>query len=81
MVVGDFDTILDGFGARWDETETIDGELVWLKPRQYSAALDRIDQFENVPFLFRRIVVSVEAEGNVLEAWAYTYTHASHTIR
>ena len=57
------------------------GEIVWLKPSTFSAALDRIDQYENVPFLFRRIVVNVEVEGKDVEAWAYTYTHASHAVR
>lgn len=57
------------------------GEVVWLKPSTYTATLDRIDQYENVPFLFRRIVVTVEVEGKDVEAWAYTYTHASHAVR
>jgi gamma-glutamylcyclotransferase (GGCT)/AIG2-like uncharacterized protein YtfP len=59
----------------------LSGEIVWLKPSTYSATLDRVDQYENVPFLFRRIVVSVEVEGKDVEAWAYTYTHASHAVR
>lgn len=29
VVVGEFDTILDGFGARWDETETISFISCW----------------------------------------------------
>ena len=57
------------------------GEIVWLKPSTYAATLDRVDQYENVPFLFRRIAVAVEAEGQTVEAWAYTYTHASHAVR
>ncbi len=64
-----------------EEEGWIDGELVFLKPHAYQAALDRIDQYENVPFLFRRVAVSVEAEGRMVDAWAYTYTHASHAIR
>ena len=60
---------------------SLPGELVYLKPPSYQDALDRIDQYENVPFLFRRIPVTVEAEGQQIEAWAYTYTHASHNIR
>ena len=63
------------------EEGLLPGEIVWLKPSAYAAALDRIDQYENVPFLFRRIVVSVEVEGKDVEAWAYTYTHASHAVR
>ena len=57
------------------------GEIVWLKPSTYAATLDRVDQYENVPFLFRRIAVRVEVEGQAVEAWAYTYTHASHAVR
>jgi len=29
VVIGDFDTILNGFGARWDETETISLKSCW----------------------------------------------------
>ena len=29
----------------------------------------------------RQSVVQVETEGKTVEAWAYTYTHASHAIR
>src|SRR5262249_7482718 len=29
VVIGDFETILNGFGARWDETETISLESCW----------------------------------------------------
>jgi gamma-glutamylcyclotransferase (GGCT)/AIG2-like uncharacterized protein YtfP len=64
-----------------DASSYVDGELVWLKPHAYTQALDRIDQYENVPFLFRRIEVTVEAEGKEIRAWAYTYTHGSHDIR
>jgi len=59
----------------------LDGEIVWLRSATFQAALDRVDQYENVPFLFRRIAVMVETEGQTVEAWAFTYTHASHTIR
>jgi gamma-glutamylcyclotransferase (GGCT)/AIG2-like uncharacterized protein YtfP len=54
---------------------------VWLRPSTFLATLDRVDQYENVPFLFRRIAIEVEVEGKMIEAWAYTYTHASHEIR
>jgi gamma-glutamylcyclotransferase (GGCT)/AIG2-like uncharacterized protein YtfP len=63
-----------------DEQEMVAGELVYVKPSAYAAVLDRVDEYENVPFLFRRVPVTVEAEGGTVEAWAYTYTHASHTI-
>ena len=59
----------------------IDGEIVWLAPSRFQAALDRADEYENVPFLFRRIAVTVETDGQSVEAWAFSYTHASHTIR
>ena len=69
-------------GAVFEDGEGwVDGEIVWLEPSRFGAALDRVDEYENVPFLFRRIAVSVEAEGQTVEAWAFTYTHASHTIR
>ena len=63
-----------------DATGYVDGELMWLAPAAYDAALDRVDEYENVPFLFRRITITVESEGGAVEAWAYTYTHASHEI-
>jgi gamma-glutamylcyclotransferase (GGCT)/AIG2-like uncharacterized protein YtfP len=63
-----------------DSAERVDGELLWLKTAAYAAALDRIDEYENVPFLFRRIAITVESEGGEVQAWAYTYTHASHEI-
>lgn len=59
----------------------LQGEIVWLKPSTFQATLDRVDLYENVPFLFRRIAVTVQVDGQDVEAWAYTYTHASHTIR
>ncbi len=59
----------------------LDGEIVWLESSRFPAALDRADEYENVPFLFRRIAVPVETEGQTVEAWAFSYTHASHTIR
>lgn len=65
---------------RADAGEHVDGELMWLAPAAYEAALDRMDDYENVPFLFRRIVITVESEGAAIKAWAYTYTHASHEI-
>jgi gamma-glutamylcyclotransferase (GGCT)/AIG2-like uncharacterized protein YtfP len=57
------------------------GEVVWLKPSTYAATLGRVDRYENVPFLFRRIAVRVQVDGQDVEAWAYTYTHASHAVR
>ncbi len=61
--------------------DVLDGELLWLRPGRYAETLDRVDQYENVPFLFRRMAVMVEAEGKQIEAWVYSYAHASHAIR
>jgi hypothetical protein len=36
VVVGDFDTILTGFGARWDETETISFKSCWRTFKAFS---------------------------------------------
>jgi LssY C-terminus len=36
VVVGDFDTILNGFGARWDETETISLRSCWRTLKSFS---------------------------------------------
>jgi LssY C-terminus len=35
VVIGEFDTILNGFGARWDETETIDLRSCWRMARAF----------------------------------------------
>jgi hypothetical protein len=35
VVIGDFDTILNGFGARWDETETIDVRSCWRMAKAF----------------------------------------------
>lgn len=59
----------------------LDGEIVWLRPSTFLETLDRVDLYENVPFLFRRILIEVAVDGKMVEAWAYTYTHASHEIR
>jgi LssY C-terminus len=36
VVIGDFDTILNGFGARWDETETISLQSCWRTFKAFS---------------------------------------------
>jgi hypothetical protein len=36
VVVGDFDTVLNGFGARWDETETISLRSCWRTFKAFS---------------------------------------------
>jgi hypothetical protein len=36
VVIGDFDTILHGFGARWDETETISLRSCWRTLKSFS---------------------------------------------
>jgi hypothetical protein len=36
VVVGDFDTVLTGFGARWDETETISPASCWRTVKAFS---------------------------------------------
>jgi hypothetical protein len=36
VVIGDFDTILNGFGARWDETETISLGSCWRTFKAFS---------------------------------------------
>ena len=35
VVIGGFDTILNGFGARWDETETIDVRSCWRMTKAF----------------------------------------------
>src|SRR5208282_4071179 len=40
VVVGDFDTVLHGFGARWDETETISFRSCWRTLRAFALGSD-----------------------------------------
>ena len=63
------------------DAPALPGELVWLRKERFAAAIERVDDYENVPFLFRRVKVEVEAEGTTVTAFAYTYTHASHAIK
>jgi hypothetical protein len=35
VVIGEFNTILNGFGARWDETETIDLRSCWRMAKAF----------------------------------------------
>jgi gamma-glutamylcyclotransferase (GGCT)/AIG2-like uncharacterized protein YtfP len=58
----------------------LDGEIVWLRPTTFLATLDRVDQYEDVPFLFRRIAVMAETGGRRSRRGPTPYTHASHAL-
>lgn len=49
------------------------GNLLWLDPGRFSEAMREMDDFEDVPDLFERVVVEVEAEGRSLRAYAYRW--------
>jgi hypothetical protein len=52
VAIGDFDTILNGFGARWDETETISLASCWRTLKSFS--LGSSYRYSPVSALLRR---------------------------
>ena len=61
-------------GVIFDEkADEIDGELLWLDRRTWGEALRRLDAYEGVPVLFRRITISVDLQGKTREAYAYEW--------
>jgi hypothetical protein len=53
--------------------DEIRGKLLWLSEERYSDAMERIDDFEQVPKLFRRIRISADRQGILEEAYAYEW--------
>lgn len=57
--------------------ESVAGELFELSPGDYQSTMVRCDELEELPpgqlqgDLYRRIVVSVECDGQMLAAWLY----------
>ena len=61
-------------GAVFDGADgLVHGELVWLRPATYAATLGRLDAYEDVPTLFRRVLVVAEVDGERVEASAYEW--------
>lgn len=57
--------------------DVICGELVWVKPEDYSQILARLDALEGHPDYYHRVKrrVTVLPGGNLVQAWIYLGTH------
>lgn len=58
------------FSASGDE---IEGELIWLDREQFEDTIARLDDYEGVPGLFRRVQIRVQTESEEVEAYAYEW--------
>jgi gamma-glutamylcyclotransferase (GGCT)/AIG2-like uncharacterized protein YtfP len=54
-----------------DPVSDISGELVWLIPERFEISLQRANQYEGAPRLYRR--VRIRARAGEKEVWAYAY--------
>jgi gamma-glutamylcyclotransferase (GGCT)/AIG2-like uncharacterized protein YtfP len=61
------------FGSQGD----IPGELLWLDQNAFPDVLERLDAYEGVPSLFRRVRISVTTESGPTEAYAYEWNAAA----
>lgn len=60
-------------GVVFDSRGEVRGELLWLDQNAFPEVLERLDAYEGVPSLFRRVRVSVAAESGRTEAYAYEW--------
>jgi gamma-glutamylcyclotransferase (GGCT)/AIG2-like uncharacterized protein YtfP len=56
-----------------DPVEEISGELVWLIPGRLEVSLQRADQYEGAPWLYRRVLIHVRAGEKEVRAYAYEW--------
>jgi gamma-glutamylcyclotransferase (GGCT)/AIG2-like uncharacterized protein YtfP len=56
-----------------DPVSEISGELVWLIPERWAVALQRADQYEGSPRLYRRVLIHVRAGEKEVRAYAYEW--------
>jgi gamma-glutamylcyclotransferase (GGCT)/AIG2-like uncharacterized protein YtfP len=54
-------------------SSTIHGELVWLDPARYDGIVERLDAYEGVPDLFRRVTLTAYVGDEPVAAYAYEY--------
>jgi gamma-glutamylcyclotransferase (GGCT)/AIG2-like uncharacterized protein YtfP len=60
--------------ASFAETiERIPGELLWLRPERFAQAIAKLDEYEGVPTLFRRVRVRAHAGSEEVDAYAYEW--------
>jgi gamma-glutamylcyclotransferase (GGCT)/AIG2-like uncharacterized protein YtfP len=60
-----------------DPVSEISGELVWLIPDRFEVSLQRADQYEGAPRLYRRVRIHVRAGGKELRAYAYEWVRSA----
>ncbi|MGH2734377.1 MAG: gamma-glutamylcyclotransferase family protein [Actinomycetota bacterium] len=58
----------------FDETGDVTGELMWLRADREEEVLARLDTYEGVPHLFRRVRITVTCGSDELDAYAYEWT-------
>jgi gamma-glutamylcyclotransferase (GGCT)/AIG2-like uncharacterized protein YtfP len=64
-------------GVVFDADEEVRGELVWLERSAFEDVLERLDVYEGVPALFRRVRVLAITERGSVEAYAYEWAAAA----
>lgn len=53
--------------------EEIPGELLWLDRDRFARTIAKLDAYEGVPNLFRRVRIQARAGDETLEAYAYDW--------
>lgn len=63
-------------------TDEVDGELIWLEHGSFQRSLHRIDCYEGVPHLLRRVLIEVRPDGDgPVGAYAYEWVGGAHPAR
>ena len=60
-----------------DPVSEISGELVWLTPERFEISLQRADQYEGAPWLYRRVRIRVRAGEKEVRAYAYEWVRSA----
>ena len=60
-----------------DPVSEISGELVWLIPERFEVSLQRADQYEGAPQLYRRVRMRVRAGEKEIRAYAYEWARSA----
>jgi gamma-glutamylcyclotransferase (GGCT)/AIG2-like uncharacterized protein YtfP len=60
-----------------DPVSEISGELVWLIPERFEVSLQRADQYEGAPWLYRRVRIRVRAGEKEVGAYAYEWVRSA----
>lgn len=60
-----------------DPVSEISGELLWLIPERFEVSLQRADQYEGVPRLYRRVRIRVRTGEKEVRAYAYEWVRSA----